>query len=749
MSRKGFYNPRYILYVLVAMIAAGAFSIVVNAQKPKNKQKEETYTRPAPTKPIEPTIPEANRYQDDKVFLENADSLFRPRNEFEEFQIVKGTVKFRQGGMWMFCDSAYYYPEKNSMDAFGHVEMRQGDTLFVYSDKLYYDGVSKHATLTRGPSRGDVTLKDPKVTLTTDSLDYDIGSEIGWYTTGGRLQDDLNTLTSIYGEYSPQTKLAKFRDDVLLVNGKDGYKMYTEELDYSTETHIADINTQTRIEGANDTIITTRGWYDTRHDHAQLTERSTIIHSDSTAKITTLEGDSIIYDKETRISRAYMFRDPSKRQRPMVITDTARKVILVGGYGEYNDSTRLAFSTDYPMLMEFSRPDTLFLRADTILSFITTEMVWPDSLARGLKPEIRARLRQFDNIVDLAADVLPLKLELLPPGFPEAGAWLKEKREAERKAREAEEKAKAEAKAREAELAQANELESDEGSSGDEGNEKPEPLPMEAVTENEAAAEDTVPKLRIDALGRDSAFMVPKEFHTARAIGRARFFNKDMQGLADTLIFREKDSILNMLRKPIVWTGERQVYGNLINVHFNDSTADWAELPQAGMVAEHIDEDFYDQMTGSHIKAYLEGETLKRLEVDGNVQTIFLPQEEDSTYNKLVTAESSYLTIDMDGNDMKRLKMWPEVTGTVTPLFQVKKSQQYIEGFRWLEGIRPKRAWYGDRVVWEDDLGEVPDEVDRYFKEPPLIKAPAKSPDVKGKPTSRPSSAPQDFKSTI
>ena len=123
----------------------------LKAQDKKGKEKEESFTRPKPTQPIKPMIPSANRYQDDKVFLENADSLFRPALDTAEVQIVKGSVVFRQGGMWMYCDSAYYYPNRNSMDAFGNVEMRQGDTLFVYADKLFYNGGERHAILTHGP----------------------------------------------------------------------------------------------------------------------------------------------------------------------------------------------------------------------------------------------------------------------------------------------------------------------------------------------------------------------------------------------------------------------------------------------------------------------------------------------------------------------------------------------------------------------------------------------------------------------
>lgn len=653
---QGFAKPSFILYTLIAIFAVGSCSLLQSAwaqKKKTEKSAKESYTRPAPTRPIKPTIPSADRYQEDKVFLEYADSLYRPANEFEEFQIVKGAVKFRQGGMWMFCDSAYYYPAKNSLDAFGHVEMRQGDTLFVYADKLFYDGLSKHATLTHGPSRGNVELKNRSVTLVTDSLDYDVNSQLGWYTTGGQLDDDVNTLTSIYGEYSPSTKVARFRNDVLLVNRKDGYRLITDELEYNTSTHIADINSTTRIEGANDTIYTTRGWYNTTTDHAQLTARSTIVHRDSSSNVTTLEGDSIIYDRISHISRAFMFRDAAKHKAPMILTDTARKVILIGGYGEYNDSTRSAYSTEYPLLMEFSRPDTLFLRADTIFSFIETERIdtIPPSPSLQEDNEVSPDLTDFINIPNDSispADSIPSV---------------------------------------------------DSISLGDSISPPATPLISDSV-----------------------AKAPPREFHMARAIGCARFFNQDIQGVADTLLFKEQDSILYMFRKPIIWSGERQVYGNRIDVHFNDSTPDWALLPNAGMLAEYIEEDFYNQLTGSRMKAFLENKNLKRLEVEGNVIAILLPQEKDSSYNKLVHAESSYLTLDMDGKEMKHLIMWPEVSGTVTPLFEVKKSEQYIEGFRWLEALRPKRSWYGDRLHWVDELGDIPDELLQYFKEPELFK---------------------------
>ncbi len=383
LKPKNPYYDRRIVSICVGVVAAcfavnvGMKAYAQDVKRKEAKQKEETSTRPKPTRPIRPQIPGVNRYQQDKIFLEYADSLYKVESwrDTVERQILKGNVKFRQAGMWMYCDSAYYYPELNSLDAFGNVKMEQGDTLFVYADKLYYEGNERMARLKNGPSRAKVNLINRDVTLTTDSLDYSLAMELGWYEKWGTIDDKVNTLTSLYGEYSPGTKNADFYHDVVLVNNENNFTMLTDTLHYNTGTHLARIESATEIQGQNDTIVTTRGVYDTRLGNAELLSRSIIIHRDSNNNITTLEGDSIIYDKLTRISKAYMFRDPLKHSMPMVLTDTAHKTTLIGGFGIYNDSTREALATGYPLLMEYSQSDTLFLRADTIRTYIITQMV--------------------------------------------------------------------------------------------------------------------------------------------------------------------------------------------------------------------------------------------------------------------------------------------------------------------------------------------------------------------------------------
>ena len=101
--------------------------------------------------------------------------------------------------------------------------------------------------------------------------------------------------------------------------------------------------------------------------------------------------------------------------------------------------------------------------------------------------------------------------------------------------------------------------------------------------------------------------------------------------------------------------------------------------------------------------------SLRQLDVNGNVEVISLPEENDSTYNKIVNSESSFLKGLFKDGKLERMMMWPEVTGTVTPLYLAKKSIYYLPSFQWYDALRPKD---------KDDIFNVPPEMEELLREP-------------------------------
>ena len=148
-----------------------------------------------------------------KVYLIHSNTLSFDKAVKPDAQILNGDVCFRHDSSYMYCDSAYFFEQTNSLEAFSNVRMEQGDTLFVYGDYLFYDGNTQVAYL-----RENVRMENGQVTLFTDSLNYERIPNIGYYFEGGLIVDSLNQLSSFYGQYSPETKLAVFNDSVQVEN---------------------------------------------------------------------------------------------------------------------------------------------------------------------------------------------------------------------------------------------------------------------------------------------------------------------------------------------------------------------------------------------------------------------------------------------------------------------------------------------------------------------------------------------------
>lgn len=171
---------------------------------------------------------------------------------------------------------------------------------------------------------------------------------------------------------------------------------------------------------------------------------------------------------------------------------------------------------------------------------------------------------------------------------------------------------------------------------------------------------------------------------------KVKFYRSDLQGLCDSLSACDNDSILRMFRHPVIWSGDRQIYGNVIFVHSNDSTPDWIKLPETGLMSEHIAEDCYNQLFGSNMTIWLNDSTVDRMYVEGNVQMFLFPMERDSTYNKYVYVESSFMDAYFDGKKPKKINFWPETPYDIVPLYLAKRNDYKLKDFRDYSALRPK-----------------------------------------------------------
>ena len=319
------------------------------------------------------------RAEDKRVYLVHSDNLHYDQYQNGDAQVLHGNVHFRHNGADLYCDSAHFYETSNSFEAFGHVKMVQGDTLRLTSDYAYYDGNDQLAQ-----ARYNVILKHRKSTLYTDSLDYDRMYNFGNFFEGGKLVDGSSVLTSDWGEYHTDTKMAIFYYDVRLKD-KNMY-LTTDSLYYDTQTSRAHIVGPSNITSGNSHIYSEDGYYNTKTEQSELFGRSVIRDGSKT-----LIGDSVYHNANDGTNYAYM---------NVIYNDTLNKNMLTGDYCEYNDSTGYAMSTKKAVAIDYSQKDSLYMHADTFKIF--TFNIRTDSVYRKVHAynKVRAYRRDMQAVCD-------------------------------------------------------------------------------------------------------------------------------------------------------------------------------------------------------------------------------------------------------------------------------------------------------------------------------------------------------------
>ncbi len=271
------------------------------------------------------------------------------------------------------CDSAFLYKKDNKLEAFGHIRVFDMiDSTTITSNRMIYNGNSQYANL-----RENVIYREDSIILYTDYLDYDIISKSANYFNGGKLIDGDNVLTSKKGYYNSRGKAMSFKTDVVLVNPES--TLETDSLFYDMITKVASSVGYTKITSNDGTTVNTAKGGEFRMRVSKTTIHAGIIETESYI----LSGDQLFYDRNSGSNRAignvYMFSKDNN--------------IIITGEEAVNDEVRgITKIFGNPVLKKVFEEDTLYLRADTLISI-------DDSL------DVNKKLLAYHNVVFFRSDL--------------------------------------------------------------------------------------------------------------------------------------------------------------------------------------------------------------------------------------------------------------------------------------------------------------------------------------------------------
>lgn len=209
-----------------------------------------------------------------------------------------------------------------------------------------------------------------------------------------------------------------------------------------------------------------------------------------------------------------------------------------------------------------------------------------------------------------------------------------------------------------------------------------------------------------------------KKLNDIFANKNVRFYKKDIQGKCDYMEYFQRDSLMYMLKDPVVWLGEYQIDGDTIRMWFKNQKPERTRVNANVFIASRVGfykEDtvtkkaassvdigeWFNQIKGKEMWGYFDDSSnFKMADVTGRAEAIYYVVDDEK--NELIGVNKSL---------SKRIKMYfnnseiqgvnliePEKTA-MYPEPQMTQREKILKGFHWLSGLRP-RSKYDLSLDW-------------------------------------------------
>ena len=194
---------------------------------------------------------------------------------------------------------------------------------------------------------------------------------------------------------------------------------------------------------------------------------------------------------------------------------------------------------------------------------------------------------------------------------------------------------------------------------------------------------DTLLSLKLDTLASDSS-------RALIGYNDVRVYKNDLQAICDSMVYNSKDSLFYFYQDPIMWSDTSQFSADSIRMKMKEDQIDKIFLVNKSLIINSPDELFFNQIQGRNITAHFEGENLRRMNVEGNAESVYYALDDEKAYvgvNKTICSE---MLLYFGDNQIEKIKFFSEPKANLLPMSQTDHEDIKLKNFFWETKKRPK-----------------------------------------------------------
>ncbi|MEP6647517.1 MAG: OstA-like protein, partial [Saprospiraceae bacterium] len=459
----------------------------------------------------------------------------------ERVQWISKGLQLRIDSTNIYADSAVIFAE-NRVYAYGNVVIQQGDSLHVFTDTLYYFKDTDIAEL-----KGEVVLEQGARQLWTKGLTYHLADRYGEYHNGGTLIDGEMQVTSKKGIYLAREEKVVFKDSVVVLH--PNFNIAADSMTYEESLSRVLFTGPTNIYTKTAKIYCESGFYDLKSESAEFNRNAQYAGNQKKATADTIRYFST--EGEITMSGHVNVEENDRKIRSdhLRYLENTGETWITGEPATYTDSTQVIHS---PWIYHNEKTNTVLTKGASTVRSGSLVMKMDDSnfdQASGVGHFIgNVEWRDTVRNVGIRSDFLD---------YTKKSSYLLAYKSVHR------------------------------------------PI-FYSVIESDTLfiAADTLNMwTAIDSLNQmDSSRMI-------RAFNNVKIFKTNMQGIADSLVFRERDSLFTFYGRPVLWSDTTQFSADTIEMHLRNKQIGDIILNRKALIISEELMTYYDQIKGKKIVA--------------------------------------------------------------------------------------------------------------------------------------------------
>lgn len=197
-------------------------------------------------------------------------------------------------------------------------------------------------------------------------------------------------------------------------------------------------------------------------------------------------------------------------------------------------------------------------------------------------------------------------------------------------------------------------------------------------------------------MNNDTVFLADSDstliYREVKGHKNVKMFRSDFQLKCDSIIYSFRDSVIRMFRDPVLWSDNQQLSGDTIIMFTQNNELKQIHIKNNSFVVSQEDTTRYNQIKGLNLIAYIENKKLVKVDVSQNSESLYYAKDGEELVgaNK---ARSTNMAIYFEDSKVDRIWFYEKPDATFYPPNWLKGDEKILDGFKWLEAMRPKNRY--------------------------------------------------------